>query len=58
MKKEISKNEFIKLTESLTRHNVAKHFGISDMTAQRIADELGVNFKKFKPTGRSKIKLI
>jgi hypothetical protein len=39
-----------------TRNVVAKHFGIADMTAQRLADQLGIKFKKFKPCGRNKFK--
>lgn len=58
MPKEIKKDKFVELSEISTRNSVAKYFGISDMTAQRIADELNVQFKKYKPTGRKKIKLI
>lgn len=56
--KQIKKEDFIKLAIANTRNTVAKHFCISDMTAQRIADELNIKFKKFKPTGRKKINLI
>lgn len=60
MRKTINKQQFIELAPTLTRHKLAKHFGISDMTAQRIADTLGVKFKKFvpRPTGRKKINLV
>lgn len=58
--KEINKQEFIKLAKTLTRNRVARHFKICDRTAQRIADDLGIKFKKFVPcsTGRKKIELI
>lgn len=58
MTKKINKQEFIEIAQKNTRRNVAKHFGIADITAQRIADELGVSFKKFVPTGRKKIEVI
>lgn len=60
MPKQINKEEFIKLAENNTRHIVAKHFGIADMTAQRLADDLKIEFKPFerKKGGRKKIELI
>lgn len=58
MTKELNKQQFIEMSKSNTRHVVAKYFGISDMTAQRIADELQIEFKKYKPKGRGKIKLV
>lgn len=58
MPKEIEKEKFIKLSLTSTRNFVARYFCMSDMTAQRIADELNIQFKKYKPTGRKKIKLI
>ncbi len=54
--KEINKQEFIEMANNNTRNVVAKHFGIADMTAQRLADQLGIKFKKFKPSGRNKFK--
>jgi Holliday junction resolvasome RuvABC DNA-binding subunit len=54
--KQIDKNEFIEMAKDNTRNVVAKHFGIADMTAQRLADQLGIKFKKFKPSGRNKFK--
>jgi len=56
-KKIIPRNEFIKLAPIMTRNQVARHFGIADMTAQRLASGLGIKFKKFvpKPTGRKPI---
>lgn len=56
-KKTINKQEFIKLAKNNTRAKVARHFGIADMTAQRIADDLNITFKKFTPTGRPKMQL-
>jgi len=58
MPKNINKQKFVELAKTLTRNAVARHFGIADMTAQRLADELGIAFKKFvpAPTGRKKIK--
>lgn len=55
---EINKQEFIELAKNNTRNVVAKSFGIADHTAQRIANDLGIKFKKFKPTGRKKIVLV
>jgi hypothetical protein len=55
---QIKKEEFISFAINNTRNKTAKYFKIADLTAQRIADELNVKFKKFKPTGRKKIKLI
>lgn len=54
--KEINKQEFIEMANNNTRNVVAKHFGIADMTAQRLADQLGIKFKKFKPSGKNKLK--
>jgi Holliday junction resolvasome RuvABC DNA-binding subunit len=54
--KQIDKNKFIEMAKDNTRNVVAKHFGIADMTAQRLADELGIKFKKFKPSGKNKPK--
>lgn len=53
--KQIDKNKFIEMAKNNTRNVVAKHFGIADMTAQRLADQLGIKFKKFKPKGKNKI---
>lgn len=58
MTKEINKEKFTELAKTKTRNAVARQFGIADHTAQRIADDLGLVFKKFKPTGRKKIKLV
>lgn len=57
-KKLISRNEFVKLAPTMTRNQIARHFGIADMTAQKLASQLGIKFKKFvpKPTGRKPIK--
>ena len=55
---QINKEKFIELSKTNTRHIVAKHFGIADHTAQRIANDLGIKFKKFKPTGRKKINVV
>ena len=54
--KQINKQEFIEMAKNNTRNVVAKHFGIADMTAQRLADQLGIKFKKFKPSGKNKPK--
>jgi Holliday junction resolvasome RuvABC DNA-binding subunit len=54
--KQIDKNKFIEMAKNNTRNVVAKNFGIADMTAQRLADELGIKFKKFKPSGKNKSK--
>jgi len=55
---QINKEKFMELSKTNTRHIVAKYFGIADHTAQRIADDLGIKFKKFRPTGRKKINLV
>lgn len=57
MKKLINKAEFIEIAKTNTKRKTALHFSISDPTAQRIADEIGVSFKKFVPTGRKKIEV-
>lgn len=59
-KTEISKEDFVKIAPTLTRNAAARHFGIADKTAQRLADDLGIEFKKYVPKGkgRPKIKLI
>lgn len=56
--KEIDSKEFAELAKSKTRNVVAKHFNISDMTAQRLANQLGITFKEYRPTGRKKIEFI
>lgn len=58
MTKQINKEKFIELAKTRTRNAVAREFGIADYTAQRLADELCIKFKQFKPTGRKKIKLV
>lgn len=54
----IKKEDFICIATNNTRNKTAKYFMIADLTAQRLADELNIKFKPFKPTGRKKIKLI
>jgi hypothetical protein len=54
----IKKEEFAAFSANNTRNKTARHFKIADLTAQRFADELNIEFKKFKPTGRKKIKLV
>ncbi len=54
----IKKDEFILVATSNTRNKTAKHFNIADLTAQRLADELNIKFKKYIPLGRKKINLI
>jgi hypothetical protein len=54
----IKKEEFISVATSNTRNKTARYFKIADLTAQRIANELNIKFKKFKPTGRKKINII
>lgn len=44
--KTISKSEFAELAKKMTRHEVAKHYKIGDMVCQRLAEKMGVSFKK------------
>jgi len=54
----IKKEDFILIATNNTRNKTAKYFMMADLTAQRLADELNIKFKPFKPSGRPKIKLI